>query len=194
MNVKLSAIFILLIAQVSLAQQHFTLTPEGFVAQDKSDYVVIEKPGKTQKELYLSVLNTLNTMYKDPKEVLSLIEGESITVKGYEENAIVHRARPDIISIGKPSYNYDVSYSITFQFKDGKIRVNRPDFECRRWWENFGSWGSLPLLGKNGFSIFNSNKRKYGEIRSQESYNGLIKYFNDLINNIIQKSETVNDW
>lgn len=182
----------------SFFAQYFTLTPQGFVSDKKTDFVVIDVPNVKQKDLYRNVLNALSTMYKDPKNVLSLVEGESITIKGYEEKVIPHKYKPNPLQIGKSLMKYDVSYTINILFKDNKIRFNSPTFECRRWYQgDYKSgwdegWAYLKLTkDKNArTSIFEKN----GEITSEESYNALNSHFNSLIKEILEKSKKVNDW
>lgn len=188
---------LLLFSQLSFAQ-YFTLTPKGFLSESESEYIVIDVPNSTQADLYKSVLNALSIMYNDPKEVLSLVEGESITLNAYEPEVITYKDKVSPLQIGKTTYKYDLSYSISMLFKDGKIRFNRPTFECRRWYENGykGGWTSgwtyLHLVkGKDAKSaIFDKN----GEIISQEAYDGLNNHLNSLIKEIVEKSKNVDNW
>ena len=174
--------------------QYFTITPNGFVSDKKEQFVVIEMPKEKQAVLYQNFLAGLSTIYKNPKEVLSLVEGQSITITAYEEKVITNKVRLVLTQIGKTTLKYDVSYTLSIQFKDGKIRINSPIFECRRWYYDSYSqgWKTLPLVETKGVkgSVFD----KKGEIVSQESYDGLNKHFNTLIEEIIQKSKTANNW
>ncbi|WP_179474109.1 DUF4468 domain-containing protein [Chryseobacterium sp. H1D6B] len=195
---KLLNIIILMIFSQSFSAQYFRLTPQGFVSDNKSDYVVIDVPNTKQKDLYRNVLNALSTMYKDPKNVLSTVEGESITVKGYEEKKIPHKYKLNPLLIGKATMKYDVSYTLNILFKDNKIRFNSPSFECRRWYEgNYKSgwdegWTYLTLMKDKNYraSIYDKN----GEITSEESYTALNNHFNALIKEILEKSKKINNW
>ncbi|KFF23460.1 hypothetical protein IW16_24675 [Chryseobacterium vrystaatense] len=195
---KILTILVLVLCTQLHFAQYFTLTPQGFVSANKSEYVVVDVPNTKQKDLYKSVLNALSTMYKDPKKVLSTVDGESISVKGYEENVIEHKFKGSPLQIGKLTLKYDLSYTISFLFKDNRIRIDRPSFELRRWYEggyNSGwvsEWQYLPLnVNKNvKTAVFDKN----GEINSELSYNGLNKHFNNLITEILEKSKKINDW
>lgn len=193
----LNTIVLLLITQMGFTQ-YFTLTPNGFVSEDKNDYIVIDVPNAKQNDLYKNVLNALSAMYKNPKDALSLIEGESITLNGYEEKVILYKDKISPLQIGKTTYQYDLSYTLSILFKDGKIRFNRPTFECRRWYEDgyrsgwASGWTYLHLVkGKNAKAAIFGQK---GEIMAEESYNGLNQHLNSLIKEIIEKSTKIDDW
>ncbi|MCL7987438.1 DUF4468 domain-containing protein [Sphingobacterium sp. lm-10] len=190
-------VVLLLFAELGYAQ-YFTLTPSGFVSNDRAEYTVIDFPNVKQEVLYKNVLNALSSMYRDPKEVLSLIDGEGITIKGYEKEVIADKVKISPLQIGKTTYKYDISYTLSIQFKDDKVRINRPSFECRRWYESgyksgwATGWTYLALVkDKNAkYAVFDKN----GQIISQEAFDGLQQHFNGLIKEIIDKSKVVNNW
>lgn len=197
MKIIVQLITLLLFAEVGYAQ-YFSLTPAGFVAADNMEYAVVDIPDTKQDVLYKNVLRALTSMYKDPKEVLSLIDGESITIKGYEQQAILDQVKISPIQIGKTTYKYDISYTLSIQFKDNKIRFNHPSFECRRWYEGgyksgwATGWSYLALVkDKNSkYAVFDKN----GKILSQEALEGLENHFNSLIKEIIDQSNTIDNW
>ena len=195
---RLITLFILLcIARVSFGQ-YFTLTPQGFLSADQKEYVVIDMPGIKQPDLYKKVFSALTTIYNNPKEALSVVDGESITISGYEKNAIISKWRGSPIHISKSTYKYDLEYSLSILFKDDKIRFNRPSFTCKRWYEGGyrqgweSGWSTLPIVKgkKQNAGIFDLQ----GQVISQEAYDGLNTYFNDLLQLIVEKSKSLNDW
>lgn len=90
------------------------LRPNGFVsaADSTKNYVVLEVPKMKQAELYKKTLTYLNGLYKNPSQVISAVDGESITVNGYT----------DAITTTKGLYKYPLKYNLILKFKDGKIR------------------------------------------------------------------------
>lgn len=200
MNVKkiLSAAIFLLVTQLSFAQ-YFKLTPQGFVSNDNSDFTVVDVPNIKQKELYKNVLNGINSMYSNPQKGLNVVEGESISFTVYEENALP--VRHSAGGFGKGNYKYDLSYTLSFLFKDGKIRINSPSFECRRWYEGtyragsgWGSsgWTTLKLLKgeKDRVAIYDKN----GKLLLEDAATGLNNHFNSVLKQIIEKSQKINNW
>lgn len=178
--------------------QYFTLTPKGFLTENQAEYVVLDFPNVNQAELYKRVQRALVSMYKDPKEALSFIEGESITVNGYQPDAISNKRRANALAVAKATYKYDLSYSLSILFKDEKIRFNRPTFECRRWYEggyksNWATgWSYLSLVKeKNNTAAIFSNK---GELIAPDVVEQLNHYLNSLIKEILDKSQNTNDW
>lgn len=183
---------IVCLSQFSYAQ-YFTLTSNGFVSsKDKTDYIVIDKPNTKKNELYRNVLSALSSMYKDPKEVLSLAENESITINGYEPKSLAVKQKRNYLQIGKSTIEYDLSYSITMLFKDDKIRINRPSFEARKWNSTTGYYEYLVLneTNKNKNSIYN----KKNEVDYPDAITGLENNFNKLIQEILEKSNKINNW
>nr|WP_199158472.1 DUF4468 domain-containing protein [Pedobacter sp. ASV2] len=198
MKKTLNLAILLLAAQLSFAQ-YFKLTDKGFVSTDNTDFTVVNVPNIKQKDLYKNVLNAINSMYSNPQKGLNVVDGESISITAYEEKAlpVKHKAG----GFGKTSYKYDLSYTLSFLFKDGKIRINRPTFECRRWYEatyrptsgwSSSGWTTLNLLkGKNDrVAIYDTN----GELLLEEAATGLNNHFNALLKQIIEKSQNINNW
>ncbi len=197
-NKILCIAILVLFTQLSFAQ-YFKLTPQGFVSNDDSDFTVVNVPNVKQKDLYKNVLNAINSMYSNPQKGLNVVDGESISLTAYEENALP--VRHSAGGFGKVNYKYDLSYTLSFLFKDGKIRINTPTFECRRWYEGtykptsgWGSsgWTTLKLVkGKNDrVAIYD----KDGKLLLEDAYNGLNTHLNSLLKQIIDKSQKINNW
>jgi len=199
MNMKkmLGIVILVLVTQMSFAQ-YFKLTPKGFVSNDNSDYTVVEVPNVKQTDLYKNVLNAINSIYRNPQKGLSVVEGESISIAAYEEEVLpIKRSN----WLGKTLRKYDLSYTLTFLFKDGKIRVNSPTFELKRWYEGtfragrgYGNsgWTTLNLVkGKNDrVAIYDQN----GKLLLEDATNGLNAHLNAIVKQIIDKSNTISNW
>ena len=188
---------LLLVTQLSFAQ-YFKLTPAGFLSNEKNDFTVLDVPNVKQKDLYRNMLNAINSIFKNPQKGLSVVEGESISITAYEEKVLPIKLSN---GLGKTIRKYDLSYKLTFLFKDGKIRINNPDFEARRYvgstyrgasgWTG-DEWVTLNLVkvGKSKLYLFEDD----GKIRFEDAYNGLNNHFNSLIKEIINKSQSINNW
>lgn len=190
------AIFVL-VAQLSFAQ-YFKLTPKGFASNDNNEFTVVNVPNVKKMDLYKNVLNVINSIYKNPQKGLSVVEGESISITAYEEEVLPIKLSN---GLGKTIRKYDLSYKLTFLFKDGKIRINSPDFEAKRYIESTyrGSsgwtgdeWVTLNLIkvGKSKLYLFEDD----GKVRFEDAYNGLNNHFNSLLKQIIEKSQKINNW
>ncbi|MFP3596966.1 DUF4468 domain-containing protein [Chryseobacterium sp. SIMBA_029] len=197
MKKTLSIAVLLLLAQLSFAQ-YFKLTPKGFVSNDNSDFAVVNVPNAKQKDLYKNVLNAINSMYSNPQKGLSVVEGESISITAYEKEVLPIKLSN---GLGKSIRKYDLSYKLTFLFKDGKIRINSPDFEARRHVESTyrgasgwtgDEWVTLKLVkvGKSKLYLFEDD----GKVRFEDAYNGLNNHFNTLLKQIMEKSQNINNW
>ncbi|MEN5195561.1 hypothetical protein [Sphingobacterium faecium] len=189
---------LVLLTQLSFAQ-YFKLTDKGFVSSENHDFAVVEVPNVKQMDVYKNVLNAINSLYSNPQKGLSVLEGESITLTAYEEKALPVRHGGS--GLGKSNYEYDLSYTLSFLFKDGKIRMNSPTFELRRWyegtfragsgWGNSG-WTTLNLVKgkKDRVAIYDQN----GKLILEDAANGLNTHLNALLKQIIDKSNTINNW
>jgi len=189
---------LVLLTQLSFAQ-YFKLTDKGFVSNENHDFAVVEVPNVKQMDVYKNVLNAINSLYSNPQKGLSVLEGESITLTAYEEKALPVRHGGG--GLGKSNYQYDLSYTLSFLFKDGKIRMNSPTFELRRWYErtskngsNWGrsGWRMLNLVEdkKNSTAIYDQN----GKLILEDAANRLNTHLNGLLKQIIDKSNTINNW
>lgn len=200
MNIKkaFSIVIFLLVTQLSFGQ-YFKLTPQGFVSNDNSDFTLVNVPNAKQKDLYKNVLNAINTMYSNPQKGLNVVEGESISLTAYEEKALP--VRHSAGGFGKGNYKYDLSYTLSFLFKDGKIRINSPVFECKRWYEGtykptsgWGSsgWTTLKLVkgDRDRVAIYDKN----GKLLLEDAASGLNDHFNSVLKQIMEKSQKINNW
>ncbi|MCX8526338.1 DUF4468 domain-containing protein [Chryseobacterium formosus] len=194
---NISIAILLLVTQLSFAQ-YFKLTPAGFLSNEKNDFTVVDVPNVKQKDLYRNTLNAINSIFKNPQKGLSVVEGESISITAYEEEVLPVKLSN---GFGKTIRKYDLSYKLTFLFKDGKIRINSPDFEAKRYVEGTyrgasgwtgDEWVTLKLvkIGKSKLYLFEDD----GKIRFEDAYNGLNNHFNSLIKEIINKSQSINNW
>ena len=108
-------------ASTSFAQQ-FVLTPLGFrdAADTSKNYVVIEKPGIAADVLQKNTISILDKIYNKAEDAI-ISEPGKITIKTRHPNQINFGR-----ILGTPIAIFWLNYSITIQFKDGKIRVDDP--------------------------------------------------------------------
>jgi len=109
---------LLLLFSIAANAQSFELTPTGFVSTAEKENAYLEFPGVPAKDLYKETLSYINRVYRSPKDVVSSVDGGSVTVNGKEKQVIKRNGL----------FAYDMDYSANFQFKDGKVRINGPDF------------------------------------------------------------------
>lgn len=69
---------------------YFTLAPTGFLSKENLDYTVVEVPGAKQQELYDNVLKSINSFYSNPKDGLTLVPGQAITLAAYKNRGLKH--------------------------------------------------------------------------------------------------------
>ena len=109
----------LFVITVVTANAQFKLTPSGLVSLENPDknYIVLEFKGKSQQELYNAVNVYMHSLYVSPQDVVSAVSNEAITINGISESEIKLR---------KAKSRYDIKYTISLAFKDGRIRVKAP--------------------------------------------------------------------
>ena len=109
---RITLALIVLLAGCLTANAQFTLEMTGLVITEKpkQDFIVLDFGGKTQQELYQAVNVYLHSLYVNPQNVLSSVENQAITINGK----------------GKITTYWDVTYTISLAFKDGRIRINIP--------------------------------------------------------------------
>ncbi|MFC4212160.1 DUF4468 domain-containing protein [Pedobacter lithocola] len=181
MKLFYSLVLFLALSNAAVAQdkQTFSLTSKGFVSSTDTtkNYLVYELPGKTQNELYKKSLIYLSGLYASPKDVLSTIENESITV-----NAIAPKAIKMKVLYLNPSW--DVNYTITFQFKEGKLRISEPNINKISTYTGdvYRTASIYPQSGTNNKEIFN----KKGILKQEDGKQNLETYINGFIENYIK--------
>lgn len=196
---KLVFVLISLVATTCWAQEHhsvkFQLTENGvFIAPDSKEYIVMEYPGESQSDLYNKFLVAITGTYVSPKDVISKVENQMISVNGYKENALVI------------SYNffnlkayYDILYVLKFQFKDGKVRIDVPVITKMCYMnsnkgtveQDLSSFFRFEELKLTGKEKKDARRKKWVEgqnANKQEYMNMMSSTMNDLVNNIITKT------
>lgn len=159
------------------AQAQFTLTPSGLVNETGKEFVIYDHAGKSQAELYASVHMYLNSLFVSPKDVLSLVENNSISINGVTNDIF----RPKSINDLTPTFT--MNYTITLYFKDGKIRVDNPSI-------NHMYVTDQPA--KEYYGVFTSK----GKLKHEKTKASIEKFFNDFIANINQAvtDNKATDW
>lgn len=203
---KILFLLIILISPVCFAQVNnsvkFNLSENGvFLSQDGKDYITLEYPNESQSDLYNKFLVAITGTYVSPKDVISKIENQMISVHGYKENALV------IPYIFKLKAYYDISYVLKYQFKDGKIRIDAPiitnlyfiNSNKGREEQNISSFFRFEEPKLTGNEKKDEKKKKLTEernVQKQEYMNMLSSTMNDLVNNIITKANNnqSEDW
>lgn len=104
------------------ANAQFTLTRNGFVNTDNPEqrYIVLEFPEKTQQELFKNANVYFHSLYANPRRGLQVLEDQLITVDAVERDTIFSGKILWHVSRG------DLYYTISLEFKDGRVKVNAP--------------------------------------------------------------------
>lgn len=155
----------------------FVLTPSGLKVERDTDkdYVVYEYAGVNKTVLYKNTLLFIQKQFRSPKDVLNEIPDESITIHGIqpEKIGIPYANKLDRKLTKGYASLYDVEYTITIRFKDEKIRIDTPDFECYKILNN-GQKAMLYLIGNRSFFsndlyIYNAKNEelKWPEVKDQ---------------------------
>jgi hypothetical protein len=181
-----SILLLLLFPCIVFAQQSkITLTPFGFVSETDTskNYIVVELQNKSKADLFKQTLIYLNKTYRSPKDVISQVENESITVNGYSNTAI-RRNKMHV---------FDMNYTINFEFKDGKIKINAPDFVLTHYYD--GHDQHLFLVANNSISggdmgIWNKSLK----LKSEMAKGDLELFFNTYINEFVSALSKQTDW
>lgn len=168
-----------------LNAQYFELTSSGFINPETGkDYVVLEFPEKSQEDIYNGVVSFINSNYVSPKDVMSLTPTREITLHGIEKKSIRRNAM----------HVFDNSYTISFQFKDGKLRINAPGVSI----ETYRYTGHQQIVFQGNFGI---NKeyfgvyKKNGDLRLKKAKGDLESFANNIVENIVEfQNKNEDDW
>jgi hypothetical protein len=183
-KLALLSVFIFL-TFASFCQLKFELTPKGFVSttDTSKEYIVIEVSGKSKADLFKKLELYVNKTFVSPKDVISKVDNESITLNGYAERAIRRNGM----------HVFNMNYTINFEFKDGKIKVSSPTFRLTTYTTKKQN---LWLVSNNSFDgsdlgIYNT---KY-KLKSDMAKEDLEKYFDNFISKLSSYLQKENvDW
>lgn len=165
-------LLILLFSINSFAQiPKFILTPNGLVNQidSTSNYLVLEFPETKKENLYNKSISYMHAVYASPKDVISELENESITVNAINRNSIRRNSM----------HIFDINYTIKIDFKDNKLRINAPSFSLTTFTDK-----RQQLYIVSGNSIDGSNLgiyNKSGKLKSDKAKSDLENFFNQFV-------------
>lgn len=149
-----------------------------------NSYRVIDIEGKTKNELYKIVLTGVHKIYLNPQKVLHCIENEMIKVSAYQSSVF---SKPVKVSGYDAKRYFGLEYNITFEFKDGKIRINVPS---TRVVPRDGTTSSLGVY-IDVWEMFNGNEVK---LEYKEISKDINDFINETINDIVKKGLEDSEW
>ena len=135
------------------------------------NYIVINREGKSAKDLYSDYLSVVNSIATSANSV-QVDDGKSITLFNHCSCYAFYEGS---------DYYYTFDYRLQFMFKDGKVKV------CAPW---------LDASSVRAFSdgIIKDSYRPDISDALRSGVNAFSGYFNKLITDIIQKADKVNEW
>lgn len=155
----------------------FSLLSDGtFSTKDKKTFIVVEYEGKTAQELYNMIKANVLTSYNNPQNVLNEIEPTNITIRA------VSNVLYSTYGFGSGFTEYAAKYTLVFQFKDGKIRVNAPEIDT----DLIVNASGAPIP-KTFISLIDGWFDKNGGVkkRKQENVSNIEFQFNYIINYLL---------
>ncbi len=174
---------------LSVHSQEFVLTDNGFldVKDNSKNYVVIEVPGKSKEELYLTTKKYINTLYNSPKFVVSDIENEQIVVDAIGSEII------KVIFRLNGSNLWQLNYKYVIDFKDGRLRFS-PIFKSL---SNTEDSQEIMLIGisalGNATGIFNEKGKILREKAKLEIESQVSEYLTLLKDHLLNVNSEEND-
>ena len=112
---KLKILIVLLITSSVAQSQQFKFNNDATSAP-----ILVEVQGMKASELYSKAINWANTYYKNPEIVIKAkVENEMIRIEAIEKSAFFRT-----IKDGNVKAEYDVAYTLTLEFQDGKYRAS----------------------------------------------------------------------
>jgi len=166
---------------------NLVLTPDGLIPNEKTenDFLVIDFPNKSKEDLFKESLIYFNSIYKSPKNVISKVENEIITINGFAGNSIRRNGM----------HVFDMDYNIVIKFKDNKLRIDLPTFKLTTFTDKRQvlhiKWIKFSLDGSN-LGIFG----KKNKLKSKKAKADIENYYNSYLNKYIKslKGNAKDDW
>lgn len=194
-NMK-GVLFLLALLSSIACNAQFVIKDGPFTTEDGKGYIIYEFDGMTQKDLFTKTKSVLTSSYISPKDVMSTSEYETISITAYTDNICW-----PIKVFGRPSSScVDVTYKITFQFKDGKIRVDSPYIiNCtqgsgkdKKEYVFDSGWG-LADMSSTLYLYNTKGKLRYPKLK-EAAEKGMNRIIDNIITQIQNKSLENDDW
>lgn len=152
-----------------------------FKKAGENDYYVVNFGKKNAHQLYMDVLSHIASIYKNPDYVTSKVEDRSIVINGYADEIAYYNDWQDYMT------SVSFKYRIELQFKDGKIRVNKPTLLDAYTSNALGDskLSDYPSINSAMFNLFG------GQITAMKKE--IDKYINRVISSVVYGSRD-NDW
>ena len=181
----------LFVVAISTANAQFRLIPNGLVSINNPDnnYIVEEFEGKNKEELYNAVNVYLHSVYVSPQDVVSAVKNEAITINGISEQAILTK---DKSIAGR--VKYDIKYTISLAFKDGKIKINTPHIiSMKRYVSTISSTYSITGSWLTSKCVFNKKGKVLDKIGKKSIEDFFNSYISKIKTHIIEDKKTEGD-
>ena len=173
-------LFLTFYLPITLRSQ-FSLTPNGFYSQNDKQYIVLEVDGDKQ-ELFKASELYFNKAYKKPKQVLNKVEYDLITISAKQPNVIRRNKM----------HTFDLSYSMTFEFRDNRIKVSITDITMTTFNQKYQTLALQGSNSLNGDELFIWSKK--GKLKSQLAKLDLENFFNAFLSAFESSFENKDDW
>lgn len=167
------------------SQTYFTLTPEGFKANDDKDYIVITVDNQSSNDLLASVKNSIQNILPVDNDNSWIVNQNQILISSYKLNLFRMNAAPFT------QYVMDLDYTIKFTFKNGRYKIDAPiikNIGVHRFMLSrmvvYANPKDYKNFKKKQF-IFDYNNRS---ISNEEAKNAIEKYINTILNQIINSA------
>lgn len=179
----LLGVFVFLLSNLN-AQSKLELTDSGLVFDENpsQQFTIIEKDG-TQEELYKYVKGRLTSLFASPKDVISEMEFEMLTINGITTEIGAKKALGYV--------TLSTNYTIVLRFKDGRIRVDVPSINKM----TSSNRLQLTVSQKEDYDYYYSRFYifdKKGKLKNESGKRSVEQFFNTFLE-VLFKSEN-NDW
>ncbi|WP_018627630.1 hypothetical protein [Niabella aurantiaca] len=108
----LLAAFLLILSE---SDAQFLLKPDGFAASGGKNYYVIEVPGASQQQLFEAVERRIQASFGSFRDRIVTDPGKEIIFQATDRRGLNYYRK-----------DYDITFQASFEFKEGKIKVNAP--------------------------------------------------------------------
>ncbi|MCH3881181.1 DUF4468 domain-containing protein [Tenacibaculum aquimarinum] len=180
------------------------LSPLVFMAQGKSfqlnketpelinQYVVIERDSMTISDGYDKIIEWVNITYNTPKEVIkSQLKDEYIRIEGINQSMTSQKI------LGR-KFSYKGKYSLTFEFKENKIKMELTNLQIYYEGTKYTTGGWMNDNPSLASQTKKNGKTKKGKARFNQgiidSVNELRLSIQDYIDNKNKSIIKKNDW
>lgn len=176
---------------IMMMAQKFTLTYKGFVDAEnpQNDYMVVVYEGLTKEQIFTRAQKAVAKCFVSGKDVMTNIPNEQISINGILRE-VTYRSPMGM------KLPFDMKFTLTLEFKDGRMRIGAPHILELRQEATLGDVFMYLTKAEAGSSFIKKNYAIFkndGKVNEKKHKENIERSTNELITALLSNMKE-SDW